>query len=109
MPPNLPILRPRPGLLATRHDRDIAKRVGEIQGELFVERARDVARRDLAKGRMSDIHDVTDHALSEGLGIMEDYKANNDAAPFVNDALRGIAEDGMLGIRQISRRFSRED
>lgn len=96
------------GVSLARRDRQTGRAVAELHAELFVERARDAARRDLAVGRIQDIGLLTEHALAEGAAIAATLKAEMDAAPFAATALAGIAEEGINGIRREQRRFALE-
>jgi hypothetical protein len=97
-----------PPLIATRHQRAAIRRVDQTHAEAMILRAQDMARRELAKGRASDITDLAHHAMHEFLALEQDLKATQDASPFDSDLLRGIAEDAGIGIRHIVRRFSQE-
>lgn len=96
----------RPALIATRQQRAVIRQMEQTQAEAVLARAHDEARRELAKGLISDVTDVANHAMHEALVIEEHLKAVMDASPFHSELQRGIAEDAGIGIRQVVRGFS---
>jgi hypothetical protein len=99
---NLPARRRqlRGDVLATREERQAAKLINAIDSELLVRRATDIARRDLANGRMSDIGTLTDHALSEGGHIAGRLAAEAENHPHAIQTLSELAEAGIRGLRR---------
>jgi hypothetical protein len=99
----------RRGVLATTlKERALIKQAEAIQGELFVARAYDVARREQTTGRTSDIAIATHHGLAEGDGIVEDLEERIERRPRAAKALGGIAEDGIQGIRRELRKLQED-
>jgi len=95
-------------LTITSKERALIKQVGAIQEELFVARAYDVARRERATGRVSDLGIATRHGLAEGDGIVGELEERIERRPRAAKALGGIAEDGIQGIRQELRKLQED-
>ncbi|MGD0453445.1 MAG: hypothetical protein ABSB69_07590 [Solirubrobacteraceae bacterium] len=83
----------------TRAERALAKRAEGVQAELFYARAVDVARRERATARMGDVGIATRYALAEGADIADDLAERAARNPWAAQALSGIAEDGIRGLR----------
>ena len=96
----------RLGTLAmTRQERALIKQAGAIQAELFIARAYDVARRERATGRMSDMGIATRHGIDEGDAIVDELEERIERHPRAAKALGGIGEDGIHGIRRELRKL----
>jgi hypothetical protein len=108
MPRNQLVPVHRSALVMTRAERALIKQAGAIQAELFLARAYDVARRERANGRVSDIAIATRHGLSEGDAIVSDLEERIERRPRAAKALEGIAEDGIHGIRRELRRLQED-
>jgi hypothetical protein len=81
-------------------DRTAGNALTTIQTGALLERAEDEAHRTLTLARMSDFGAATHHALDEGDGIVRDLVARVEANPLGANALEGIAEDGIRGLRR---------
>lgn len=106
--PNLPVPYRPGGLLPTRRERALIKQAEAIQGELFIARAYDVARRERTNGRVSDLGIATRHGLAEGDGIVGELEERIERRPRAAKALGGIAEDGIQGIRRELRKLQED-
>jgi chloramphenicol 3-O-phosphotransferase len=87
-------------------DRATGNALATIQTGAFLERAENEAQRSLALARMSDIGAATHHALDEGDAIIRDLIARAESNPLGANALGGIAEDGIRGVRRELHRLS---
>jgi len=101
---NLPARRSLLGALST--DRAVGKQLASIQTGAFLERAEDETRRQLVESRMSDIGMATRHAFNEGDDIVADLVSRIERNPHSANALMGLAEDGVHGLRRELRRLS---
>ncbi len=108
MPHGQLVLTHRSALAMTRAERALIKQAGAIEAELFVARAYDVARRERANGRASDIGIATRHGLGEGDAIVSDLEERIERRPRAARALEGIAEDGIHGIRRELRKLQED-
>jgi hypothetical protein len=108
LPRNQLVPTRRSTLAMTRAERALVRRAADIQAELFYARAVDVARRERATGRMSDIGLATRHALDEGTAIADDLAERTARNPWAAQALSGIAEDGIRGLRQELRNLQED-
>ncbi len=106
--PNHPIPYRRSSLVMTLRERALLRQAEAIQGELFIDRAYDVARRERATGRMGDIGIATRYGLSEGDAIAGDLEERLERRPWAAKALSGIAEDGIQGIRGELRKLQED-
>lgn len=107
--PNNHLVPSRLGALAlTRQERVLIKQAGAIQAELFIARAYDVARRERATGRMSDMGIATRHGIDEGDAIVSELEERIERRPRAAKALGGIAEDGIHGIRRELRKLGED-
>ena len=97
----------RSSFLARRSlDRATGSALADLRTGAFLERAEDEAQRSLTLARMSDIGVATHHALGEGDEIVRDLAGRLDATPLGANALSGIAEDGIRGVRHQLRRLT---
>jgi hypothetical protein len=87
------------GLRQTRGG-SLIKRATGVQAELFYARTIDIAKRERATGRMADVGIATRYALDEGEAIADDLAARAARNPWAAQALSGIADDGIRGLRQ---------
>lgn len=87
-------------------DRATGNALATIKTGAMLERAEDEAGRTLALARMSDIGAATHHALDEGDGIVRDLVARVESNPLGANALGGIAEDGIRGLRRELRHLT---
>jgi len=87
-------------------DRATGTALADLHTGAFLERAEDETQRSLTIARMSDIGVATHHALSEGDEIVRDLAGRLDANPLGANALGGIAEDGIRGVRHQLRRLT---
>ncbi|HYM46564.1 MAG TPA: hypothetical protein VES65_10470 [Solirubrobacteraceae bacterium] len=108
MSSNLPMPRQSliGALLPAAEDRAVARRYSQIQRAALVQRAHDVAERDLRQERMSDIGQATRHGMTEGSEIADDLARRVERNPLAL-CLSGIAEDGIEGIREELRGLRR--
>jgi hypothetical protein len=95
-------------VVAAGEDRATVRRYGAIQKAAFLQRAHDVARRDLALCRMADLTDATRHGLAEGDAIVSDLARRIEKNPLAGVALSGLAEDGIDGLREQLRSLRSE-
>jgi hypothetical protein len=92
----------RPSFLGVlSSDRATGKALSAVQTGAFVERARDVARRDLTIGRLSDTGAAIHHALEEGDNVVRDLEQRVEGRPFALAALGPLAEKGMHDLGRI--------
>jgi hypothetical protein len=96
----LPVPSSRGALVMSRAERAVVKQAAAVQAELFYARAIDVARRERATGRMADTGIATRYAMAEGTAIADDLVERAARNPWAAQALSGIAEDGIRGLRQ---------
>lgn len=97
----------RSSILARRGlDRAIGNTLATIQTSALIERAEDEAQLSLTLGRTSGIGMATHHALDVGDDIVRDLAGRLDANPLGANALGGIAEDGIRGVRHQLRRLT---
>lgn len=93
-------------LLPAIEDRGVARQHGAIQRAAFLARAEDVAHCELAKGRMTDFGDATQHGIAEGAEVVDNLMARIQNNP-ANQALAGIAQEGLDGMRDELRYLRR--
>jgi len=93
-------------LVPAIEDRAAIRRHAAIQRAAFVQRACDAAERELTRGRVSDIGDVTHHAMDEGGAVVEDLDQRIRRNP-INQALAGFAEEGLDAMRLQLRHLGR--
>jgi hypothetical protein len=105
--PHLPARRRFAGL-ARNQDRRLAGEVGDIHDEMFVERARDAAARDLAILKMSDVGHVTRHSMAEAADIAGCAGAYAEANPLAAKAVARLGETGVRGLERELRRLTKE-
>jgi hypothetical protein len=108
MPVNQLALTRRGTLVMTRQERALIKQAGAIQAELFIARAYDVARRERATGRISDMGIATRHGIDEGDAIVSELEERIERHPRAAKALGGIAEDGIHSIRRELRKLGED-
>src|ERR1700730_10616041 len=96
--PNLPA-RMFSGRLA-RQGLPTAREVGAIHGEIFVERARAAAERDLAILKISDIAHVGRHTIAEAGDIAACVTAQIEANPVSARPVSQIAETTIRGMER---------
>lgn len=102
---NLPVRRSLTGgILASREDKAAGKALSTVRTGAFLERAQDEARCDLTMARMSDFGMATRHAMGEGCEIIDDLARRVESNPLAQ-AVQGIAEDGVNGLRYELRRL----
>jgi ferritin-like protein len=104
---NLPARRSFGGLVRNK-DRQVAEAVAEIHAEMFVERARDTAERDIALLRATDIGQVTRHSMAEAADIAACAAAYIDANPLAAKVVTQLGETGVRGLDRHLRQFTRE-
>ncbi len=84
-------------------DRATGNALATLHTDALLQRAADEAQCSLARAKMSDMGRATRHGLDEGdliVGELEDRLANR---PLGANALCGIAEDGIKGVRRALR------
>ena len=89
-------------------DRATGNALATLQTDALLQRAADEARCSLARGKMSDIGRAARHGIDEGdliVGELEDRLAN---LPLGTQALGGIAEDGIKGVRRVLRSLTED-
>lgn len=94
------------GVLATREDKATGKELSAIQTGAFLERAHDEALRNLVIAKIDDIGMATHHALEEGDEIVRDLARRIQGSEFGAQALAGLGEEGVLGIKRVLRRLT---
>jgi hypothetical protein len=96
------------GSAVARQDRRTASEVGAIHAEMFVERARDAAQRDLAILKMSDIAHVGRHGMAEAADVANCVSAHIEANPISAKAVTQLAETTVRGLERELRRLTKE-
>ena len=85
-------------------DRTAGKNLAAIQSGAFLERAQDETRCNLTMARMTDFGMATRHAMGEGCEIIDDLARRVESNPLAQ-AVQGIAEDGINGLRHELRQL----
>jgi hypothetical protein len=107
--PNHPVpYRPVRPVVSRKERRDLVKQANAFQRRALEVRAEDVARRQVASGRMHDIGGLTDDALAIGgqIGDRLAYEASD--RPFFARELTDIASTGAHGLKTELDFFIRE-
>ena len=98
--PNRPVpYRPGRLVVSRKEQRDLIKQANASQRRALEVRAEDVARRQLATGRMHDIGGLTDDALAIGGQIADRLAYEASARPFFASELADIASTGARGLK----------
>jgi hypothetical protein len=108
---NLPARRSFGGLVHSRdkqRDKAVVEAVADIHAEMFIERARDTAERDLALLRANDVGQVTRHAMAEAADIAACAAAYIDVNPLAAKVVTQLGETGVRGLDRHLRQFTRE-
>jgi hypothetical protein len=100
---------PRRGVLATKEERAVARRIGALQGKAIERRAEDALRRELASGRIKDIRSLTKDALEAGGEIADVLVEEVQARPFFGRELADIASTGARGLKSELRGYVEGD
>jgi hypothetical protein len=95
----------RLGVLATKEERAIARRIGALQGKAIERRAEDALRRELASGRIKDITSLTKDAVEAGGEIADVLVEEVQARPFFGRELADIARAGARGLKSELRGY----
>lgn len=104
---NLPV-RSMFGNTLARQDRRTAEAVGAIHAEMFVERARDAAERDLAILKTSDIGHVGRHCIAEAADVVDCMTSRIERNPVSAKAITNLTETTIRGMERELRRLTKE-
>jgi hypothetical protein len=108
---NLPAIRIRGGIIRNRdkqRDKAVAEAVADIHAEMFIERARGGAERDLAVLKAADIGHVTRQSMAEAADTAACAAAYIEANPLATKSVIRLHETGVRGLDRHLRQFTRE-
>lgn len=93
---------------SAREDRAIVKQARALERRAIAVRAEDVARRQVASGRMRDIRDLSEDALEAGGEIGDCLAYEAERRPFFARELSDLASTGVRGLKGELRRYVEE-
>jgi len=83
----------------TSPDRVTSRALARVEAAASLQRRRDLAKAELAAGRISDITRVTRHGMAAASVIAVDAELAAHIAPWAQDAIARIARSGMNSIK----------